>query len=157
MTEQHQQLNIISHNIGGLTPVKATELKLFLDNNAHINILCIQESKRGHKQVNIPGFTVNKKLNEDNPLAGGLLTYFKQEIQYEEIPVKNYKEENKTTIELQMFKVHTKRDVILVVNVYSRNSNENGLDHISEQIKKTRTDKVIILKIFSRHQDHQRK
>jgi exonuclease III len=40
-----RSININSHNIQGFTSQTETEIKHFIDNNPHIDILCIQETK----------------------------------------------------------------------------------------------------------------
>jgi exonuclease III len=47
-----RSLNIISHNIQGLTSQIHTEIKHFIDNNPRIDILCNQETKINNNKEN---------------------------------------------------------------------------------------------------------
>ena len=135
-----RNLKILNFNVGGLSAHKHTEIKHFLDSN-QIDILCIQESKlKSNTLKNIPGYRAEYKYidTQNNFGFGGLITYFKNGVNYKNSEIDNVRDQNGAIIlELQKFEIFLGKSPFTLFNLYSRGCDLETLEHLDKHILNT--------------------
>lgn len=154
MAAKHN-LNILSFNARGLTSTSHTEIKVYLDENPNIDIICIQETKLNNNITkNIPGYIAHYKYykNQNNNVCGGLVTYFKNKLNVEEIIVENPRDQKgNIAIEMQLFKLYLNKSTIHLANIYSRGCDLEALNKMSTYFTNGLRDCVINGDLNSHH------